>query len=587
MLGALAYLQFHSFKNRLTSRFKRLKQPKYLVGAVVGGLYFYWYFFRYLFGGFGHAHGGAPAPETLQLLESLGALVLAVVVLMMWIFPAQRAALTFTEAEISMLFPAPVTRQTLVQFKLARAQLRIFITTFVLTLISNRFGGNPWIHAAGWYLIFSTLNLHAMGASFTRTMLLDRGITSRRQRVAILALLAVAAVIVAAWAAKTLPSPETAFHPERLQEAGNNPAELSKDFADMAGDYARRVLTSGPVPWILFPFRILTRVFLAPNGAAFLWALLPALILVAAHYAWVIRSDVAFEEASLEASQKMADRMSAVRSGKAGVKYRPRRSPFRLRPLGPSPVALLWKNLVAAGQMFTLRIAILAAIIVLMPFAVMSTTMHGSNWLPIVGSLSGVFGFWVVIIGPQVARVDLRQDLMHVDVLKMYPMRGWQIVLGELLAPVAILTAIQWVLIGVDVVLFFRSFPAWTLVLSLSAAVVLPILNFISLLIPNAGVLLFPAWMTAGKDGARGIEVTGQRLIMGIGQMLALVIALLPAAIAFTVVFFSVRFAAGAVPAVPAGALFAALILAAEAAAGIYLLGGLFERFDLSAELTA
>ena len=31
-------------------RIKRLKQPKYLVGGIVGGLYFYWYFFRTLFG---------------------------------------------------------------------------------------------------------------------------------------------------------------------------------------------------------------------------------------------------------------------------------------------------------------------------------------------------------------------------------------------------------------------------------------------------------------------------------------------------------------------------------------------------------
>ena len=53
MIAALFYLQYHSFRNRLVSRFKRLKQPKYLVGAIVGGLYFYWYFFRAIFHGFG------------------------------------------------------------------------------------------------------------------------------------------------------------------------------------------------------------------------------------------------------------------------------------------------------------------------------------------------------------------------------------------------------------------------------------------------------------------------------------------------------------------------------------------------------
>ena len=50
MISALFYLQFNSVKNRLTMRFKRLKQPKYLFGAIVGGLYMYWYFGRVLFG---------------------------------------------------------------------------------------------------------------------------------------------------------------------------------------------------------------------------------------------------------------------------------------------------------------------------------------------------------------------------------------------------------------------------------------------------------------------------------------------------------------------------------------------------------
>ena len=51
MIAALLYLQYHTIRNRLVTRFKRLKQPKYLFGAIVGGLYFYFYFFRYLFRG--------------------------------------------------------------------------------------------------------------------------------------------------------------------------------------------------------------------------------------------------------------------------------------------------------------------------------------------------------------------------------------------------------------------------------------------------------------------------------------------------------------------------------------------------------
>ena len=44
--GALFYYQRHWWRNRLLTRVRRLRQPKYLFGAIVGGLYFYWYIFR-------------------------------------------------------------------------------------------------------------------------------------------------------------------------------------------------------------------------------------------------------------------------------------------------------------------------------------------------------------------------------------------------------------------------------------------------------------------------------------------------------------------------------------------------------------
>jgi len=43
MIGALIYLQAQSVKNRLRTRLRRLKKPKYLAGAIVGGLYFYFF----------------------------------------------------------------------------------------------------------------------------------------------------------------------------------------------------------------------------------------------------------------------------------------------------------------------------------------------------------------------------------------------------------------------------------------------------------------------------------------------------------------------------------------------------------------
>ena len=118
------------------------------------------------------------------------------------------------------------------------------------------------------------------------------------------------------------------------------------------------------------------------------------------------------------------------------------------------------------------------------------------------------------------------------------------------------------------------------------AAVLLPLLDVLLLLIPNAAVLLFPSWIQAGKDSPRGVEATGQRLIFALGQLLVLALALLPAAITFVGVFFLLKFALGYAAAVPFAALVAAIILAVEAGFGVMLLGRLFERFDVSEEHT-
>ena len=129
--------------------------------------------------------------------------MLFVIVLLAWIIPHERAALTFTEAEVAFLFPAPVTRRTLIHFKLLRSQLRIFFSVLLLTLFSRRFGGNAWIHALGWWLILSTLNLHFLGSSFARTMLLDRGISNWLRRLLVFGLAAAMAGGVWIWAKQT------------------------------------------------------------------------------------------------------------------------------------------------------------------------------------------------------------------------------------------------------------------------------------------------------------------------------------------------------------------------------------------------
>lgn len=579
MLSALFYLQYHSIKNRTLSRLKRLKQPKYLVGGIVGGVYFYFYFFRYFFS---VPRGGqgiplAISPESRLLFEALGALILLVLVVLAWVVPHERAALAFTEAEVAFLFPAPISRRGLIHFKLLRSQMAILFTTFLLVLVTNRFGGKAWIHAAGWWLMLSTLNLHLLGSSFARTMLLDRGITNWQRRLGILAVLALLLAGLIVWIRRTLPS---------LDLNGINGLEDLKD-------YALQVLRSGPIPWLLLPFRVVVRPFLALTAPEFFQAVLPALAVTSLHYLWVVRSNVAFEEASVEASKKLAEKIAAVRAGNwqaANKKLKGKRAPFVLRPIGPAAVALLWKNLISAGQAFTMRLWLVLAVLGTTLALMVGRNPAGSTLSSVLVMVVGMLLLWSLMLGPQFLRQDFRQDLQLADMLKLWPMPGWQIALGELLAPAVILTAIQWGLLLIGLVLAcqspIRSLGALgTLGIVAGTAIILPMLNLITLQIPNAAVLLFPAWFHAGRGEApQGVEATGQRIIFMLGQLFVFILALLPAAAGFLAVFFLMKFLAGLGLAIPLASIVAAVILAGEAALGLMLLGKLFEKFDLSAE---
>ena len=203
--GALFYYQRHWWLNRLLTRVRRLRQPKYLFGAIVGGLYFYWYIFRALGRG---GRGVRISPEHQDMAQAIAALVLLVMVLLAWIVPHSRAALSFTEAEVAFLFPAPIGRRTLIHFKLLKSQTVIFFSAIFMTLIGRSWGGgNPVIRALGWWIVFSTLNLHSLGSSFARTRLMDRGLSNWLRRILVLGTVGIMAAGIILWLHYSMPPP--------------------------------------------------------------------------------------------------------------------------------------------------------------------------------------------------------------------------------------------------------------------------------------------------------------------------------------------------------------------------------------------
>jgi hypothetical protein len=452
-----------------------------------------------------------------------------------------------------------------------------------MALLVRGGGTHNLFRAVGWWGLLSIVNLHLLGSSFARTLLLDRGISNWRRRLIFLGGAAVALAAVFLSVRHSLPPP-----PDLMDSFPS-----SKAF-DSLTNYAGQVFASNPLHWLLAPFRLAVAPQFAANAKEFLLALGPVLGLIALHYAWVIRSNVAFEEASVELSRKFADRVAAMRSGNWQAMRKPKkgkRPPFELRSAGWPALAIFWKNLISAGHFFTGR-----AWLFLIWFAVLAGVLlrphagHSIGGGVAVAILAVSLGMITIFYGPQILRHDFRQDLRVADILKMYPLPGWQMVIGEILAPAAILAGVQWALI----LLAFLLCPAnmgdapvpvvLRLSVALSAALVLPCVDFIALLLPNAAALIFPAWVQLGKDTPRGFETMGQQLILMFGQIIVLTLSLLPAALAGTAAYLAVWWLTGKLvaAAVVPGAIAAALVLLTEASFGVWLLGKAFEQFDWS-----
>ena len=583
ILGALLYLRVTSLRNAVVSRFTRLKQPKYLVGAVVGVGYFYFVVFRRVTAG-PPSNGPLAQPfpaEQLPTVAAVGAATLTVFVALYWLWPRARAALTFSEAEIAFLFPAPIGRKTLIHFRTINAQLRILFTSLILALFSSRWNfvpGGAGIRIFGWWLILATLDLHSVGSSFVLTRLVDGGITSMRRRLltVTIAVAVIGLALAAAWRGVRAPRPE--------------------DFAGPAAvaSYLTSLLTSGALSWLLLPATWVIRPLLATDARGFFAALGPALLIYALHYAWVLRSEVSFEEASIAKAEKRAARRSAMQRGE-GVRLgrtqrKARRAPFKLAAGGRPEVAFLWKNLLASASYLTPRTALIVAALIAV----------GGNWITrldldvlrgTIGVMALVGAGYTLVFGPLIARQDLRLDLPNTDVLKTYPLRGWQVVLGEVLAPVAIVTVLLWLLLLAAALTLqpppnaAALTPGLRTAAALAVALLLPFVCALEVLVMNAAVVLFPAWLPQGPGRGSGIDVLGQRIFFVAGLFLATAGALLPAAIGAAAMFFSTLWIVGAPIAAALGAIAALAVLCVEIGLAVAFVGRRFEAFDLSAEL--
>lgn len=566
MIRLFGYLAWRSAHNRVSRQLRHLRSPRYMI-ALGLGLAYLWFMVV--------AQRPPPAAELADArwLELIGALALLGAVAWGWIFGVERRVLMFSPAEVTFLFSGPVSRRGLIQFKLLRSQLFILFNALLWTLILSRerFGVSPWLRVVSIWMLLTTLSFHRLGASFVRTSLAEHGRLGLRHRVVSLSVLGVVLIALVWSTAEALPY---------LAERSGGGVF---DFLPALGEAAAQPLPAA----LTYPFRVMIRPLTANSVSTWLSAVWPALILLLVHYIWVVRSDTAFEEAaaavSLQRAQALSDR-SAGRIPRSTLAAASVTAPlFRLAPKGWPAGAILWKNLVAVTRTRRVRnvaltLAAGAVIVTVLSFEPEGTLAEIAGWFAV--TWAGA----MTVIGPQWVRNDLRGDLLKLDLLRSYPLRGRSIVIAEVSASALVLTVIQVSLLLIGYLAFLGdqgmepALEERTLVL-LAAVVFLPGINLLGMLIQNGVALLYPAWVRLGSGRPGGVEALGQNVLMMVVYVALLgLLLLLPFAIAGGA-FLLARLVIDQWAAFPATAL-ALGTMAFEAVLLVDWLGRLFERTD-------
>jgi hypothetical protein len=563
-VDALRFLLARSFANRVRVELRRARSPRYAVAIIIGALWLW------TFMGNGVRNSGAVPAGFGDAVQNVYELLIALTTAWLWLFGAPEPALTFSRAEVQSLFPAPLSRRALINYKLAQAQIAILLSVLIWkVLLSRSVTGIPFRHAMALWVLFTALYLHRVGASFVRVSAAQHGRAGLRRNVVPLTIAATAIGLTIWTVWRSVPA-------------------LSTALASGAMGPALRALRNEPVIRVVFwPFHALIAPVFARTADEWADGIGWALLILAACYVWVVRTGVSFEEAAMQRSERLAAQRAARRT-RGDVTLRASRIWPPLPPKGRPAAAIAWKVVVAFQRFVPLTRAALFALLFI---GVILLSMPGVRFgVQLLGTGMLVAAGLLAIMGPLFTRTDLQQDMLMLPLLRTYPLSGRTIVAAEIAGTVAVLSAAQLALVVAGFALLAPWAAQWLrdaapsralseVPVIISVLLVTPAVTALRVAVANAWAVLLPGWVHLGPGRSGGIESLGQNLLSVMGSMFVHLLLLVLPALSAAMVYWVLRGIAG-----PAAYIPAALVGTAAAGAELWFivewLGAVLARTD-------
>lgn len=536
-LWLLLRLRFGGWLRRLRKSFGSLKGILLCVaGSVV--------FMPMILSAFFAPRGMISNPEIVRRVGQLGLLVYTVLSLVTT--GTGDRAITFSPAEIAFLFPAPFRQRQLLAYKIVFATTVCVLTVPFLSVFLLQHATSFAAGMVGLSLSLLFLQFFAMAVGLA-TDTIGVMAYNRRRKAVVLGLLVVVGLLAAPVA----------------REVGQ--LRLLQLLA--------RVEHSWTVQVLLMPFRPFMEAFTAPRlwPDLVVWGAI-GLAIDAALVVFIFALDAQYLERSATVSAKIYTRLErARRTGGIGMIGGSKPARFSL-PMFPD-----WGGIgpIAWRQFATAKRDIARLIIFMLIFAPMFVPMlfvkspqpQAVLALGFQTSILAVTMFLTMLVP-----FDFRGDLDRMAELKVLPIHPMALAIGQVVAPVVVITALQWVFLILAGV-FLNGDPYKTLAFLAFTAPA----NLLMIGMENLLFLLFPIRLVA--TNAVDIQAMGRAMVAMFSKLICTgLTALLVVALGAGVYYLtSANW--------PATLVAAWLVLCACTMVLMRLVGWAFERFDVSRDV--
>jgi hypothetical protein len=461
--------------------------------------------------------------------------------------PAGEMAISFTPAEIDFLFPAPFHRRELMIYKLGK----MIITTVFVGLICS---ASLLIYLPTWLagfvgilLTLEFVQLVALATGLARQIVAEHAYTVTRKLVLLgIAVLTAVGLAQVLWQmpVQTIPALALSFR----------------------GTWTGMVL--------LAPFEVFSRVILAHDVWPDLvsWGAAAALIDLGL-LMLVLKLDADYLEGAAAISQKIYERMQRAKQG-GGVALPTSKQAARLRVprlpwmAGVGPLA--WRQLLQALRTSGILVFVslgTGIVLVILAFA-LPRGPQGSE--AIVAAIGLALIPYLTIIFSMQLPWAFRGDIDHMDVLKPLPVAPLALAAGELTGGVALLAAVQFVVL----------FSLWaatgnSIMIATGAAFLVPF-DILMLAVSNILFLLYPVRIV--QTNSLDFQSMGRAMLFMVLQFLIVLASLaIPGAVGAIAFWLCDEYW-------PAFAATSWLALVAELPMVLILLAWVFQRFDPSTD---